>query len=81
MLDFEKFTEALQQRLLLPLPGREAQVKMAPYPVEEKRFREDPDRPAKPSGVMVLLYPHEGEIYLPLMKRPTYPGAHSGQVS
>lgn len=30
---------------------------------------------------MVLLYPHNGDIYLPLMKRPTYEGAHSGQVS
>lgn len=30
---------------------------------------------------MILLYPHNGDIYLPLMKRPVYQGAHSGQVS
>ena len=54
---------------------------MAPYPVDERRFAEDPKRPSKPGGVMLLLYPHDGDIYLPLMKRPTYKGAHSGQVS
>ncbi len=30
---------------------------------------------------MVLLYPHKNDIYLPLMKRPIYEGAHSGQIS
>nr|WP_236017559.1 CoA pyrophosphatase [Roseivirga sp. E12] len=30
---------------------------------------------------MVLLYPKNGDIYIPLTKRPVYTGAHSGQVS
>lgn len=30
---------------------------------------------------MVLLYPDEQGIHIPLMKRPEYDGAHSGQVS
>ena len=79
--DFEDFIGRLRTRLDSPLPGRDGQIKMAPYPVDESRFREDIDKPSRPGGVMVLLYPHEGEIYLPLMKRPTYVGAHSGQVS
>lgn len=79
--NFEEFVRRLDTRLREPLPGREAQVKMAPYPVDENRFREDASRPSKPGGVMILLYPHEQDIYLPLMKRPTYNGAHSGQVS
>lgn len=79
--DFQDFIFKLEHRLRQPLPGRDAQVKMAPYPVDENRFRENPYRPAKPGGVMVLLYPHDNDIYLPLMKRPTYDGAHSGQVS
>ncbi|OEK04171.1 NUDIX hydrolase [Roseivirga misakiensis] len=78
---FQSFVDRLSHRLTEPLPGRKAQEIMAPRPIDEKRFREDPLRPARPGGVMVLLYPQNGEIFLPLMKRPVYQGAHSGQVS
>jgi len=64
-----------------PLPGKSAQIKMAPKPIDERRFSEDPGKPAKLGGVMVLLFPEEDVIRVPLMKRPTYNGAHSGQVS
>jgi len=80
-VDFQEFIMKLEQRLKQPLPGRDAQVKMAPYPVDENRFKQNLTRPAKLSGVMALLYPHDNEIYLPLIKRPTYEGAHSGQIS
>lgn len=63
------------------MPGKDAQVKMAPRPIDERRFAENPARPPRLGGVMVLLYPHENEIYIPLMKRPEYDGAHSGQIS
>lgn len=79
--DIETVSNRLRVRLGLPLPGREAQVKMAPMPVDENRFNEMANRPARPGGVMVLLYPKSGELYLPLMKRPGYNGAHGGQVS
>ena len=78
---FQLFVNLLSKRLLDPLPGRFAQEVMAPRPIDESRFRENPNVPARPGGVMVLLYPKDGEIYLPLMKRPVYNGAHSGQVS
>lgn len=71
----------LKKRLAKPLPGRNAQARMAPMPIDENRFNENPKNPARPGGVMILLYPKNGEIYLPLMKRPSYDGAHSGQVS
>lgn len=73
--------ERLKNRLTEPLPGRVAQVKMAPLPVDESRFQEQETNPARPGGVMALLYPKNGELYLPLMKRPSYDGVHSGQVS
>lgn len=79
--DFESFIELLRKRLKEPLPGREAQIKMAPKPIDERRFRENPIRPPRLGGVMVLLYPDEQGIHIPLMKRPEYDGAHSGQVS
>ena len=78
---FQLFIDKLAKRLKEPLPGRPAQEIMAPKPIDESRFVENPNRPARPGGVMVLLYPQNGEIYLPLMKRPVYQGAHSGQVS
>lgn len=78
---FQQFVDRLSKRLQEPLPGRMAQELMAPKPINERRFEEDPNSPARPGGVMVLLYPDNDEIYLPLTKRPVYAGAHSGQVS
>lgn len=78
---YESFVERLKDRLKEPLPGREAQIKMAPKPIDERRFSEDPSRPAKLGGVMILFYPDDIGIHIPLMKRPEYNGAHSGQIS
>ena len=30
--------------------------------------------------MLILFYPHAGQIYFPLILRPTYSGVHSGQV-
>lgn len=35
---------------------------------------------ARDSAVLILLYPHDGEIYLPLIERAAYPGVHSRQI-
>ena len=80
-MDFQLFGKKLKEQLLLPLPGITAQKVMAPKPINPKRFREDSENPARPSAVMILLYPKDGEVYSVLMKRPTYEGVHSGQVS
>lgn len=78
---YGSFVERLKDRLKEPLPGREAQIKMAPKPIDERRFSENPSRPPKLGGVMILFYPDENGIHIPLMKRPEYNGAHSGQIS
>lgn len=80
-MDLPSVATFLTQRLARPLPGRDAQAIMAPRPIDESRFRENPKYPARPGGVMVLIYPKNDGLYLPLMKRPSYDGAHSGQVS
>ena len=36
---------------------------------------------ARPSGVLILLYPDKGEICFVLIRRPDYTGVHSGQIS
>ena len=48
--DLEKVKGVLEERLRNPLPGRHAQVKMAPAPVDESRFRENPNKPPRPEG-------------------------------
>lgn len=75
----------LQQILSKPLPGHQAHLLMSPHVRKMKGV--DLTKPAdgktpRDSGVLILLYPGEdGHIYFPLIQRPTYVGAHSGQVS
>lgn len=75
-----KFVNILQDRLSKPLPGAEAQRIMMPKESTEARFdlnRND----VRLGGVMVLLYPKDNDIYLPLTQRHDYGGTHGGQVS
>jgi 8-oxo-dGTP pyrophosphatase MutT (NUDIX family) len=63
-----------------PLPGETAQNRMS----ASSRFTGDqmPDpSTARNSSVLILLYQQLGDWYFPLIKRPTYDGAHSGQIS
>ena len=80
-MDFQLFKEQLKKELNVPLPGAVAQKTMAPKPIDSRRFQDDLTRPAKPCAVLVLLYPFKNEVHTALMKRPRYPGVHSGQIS
>lgn len=80
-MDLAKLRAQLQQALAQDLPGREAQLMMSPLPVDWRRFSLDAPATAKKSAVLLLFYPEASGVYFPLIKRPSYPGAHSGQVS
>jgi 8-oxo-dGTP pyrophosphatase MutT (NUDIX family) len=72
--------EALKHRLLAPLPGLHAQLRMAPQP----RPGWNPD--AAPDGLraaaaLLLVYPHEGAWHVPLTVRGSWMRQHTGQVS
>lgn len=58
-----------------PLPGPEVHA----------RWLEGQNRTPKPnarqSAVLVLLYPHENTLFLPLIQRPPYDGVHGGQMA
>jgi 8-oxo-dGTP pyrophosphatase MutT (NUDIX family) len=73
--------KSLRQRLALPLPGQEAQFKMAH--VERRmnitRYKMPDDH--RKSAVIIILYPSGDQIKFPLIIRPVYDGVHSGQVS
>lgn len=74
-------SKVLRQRLSLPLPGTEAQYKMANAErrINLARFK-IPENPKK-GAVLILLYESKGIIKFPLIVRPVYDGVHSGQIS
>ncbi len=78
--------EDIKQALAAPLPGAAGQRKMAPQPRpgEVERWLQPAD--CREAGVLLLLYPHcpngaKPALHLVLMRRPEYPGVHSGQIS
>ena len=70
----------IRAALKKPLPGLAAQIKLAPeYRMES--LRATPPADARPAGVLILLYPHNGAWHIPLMKRVEDGLVHSGQIS
>ena len=61
-----------------PLPGREAQITMAPRP---RSFSPAPGVEPRQAGVLLLLYPLHGVLCLVLTVRTSDLNHHSGQVS
>ncbi|MCX6285820.1 MAG: CoA pyrophosphatase [Bacteroidetes bacterium] len=81
MKNLYSFTTRLAERLHLPLPGLESQLIMASRKRIKFPFRTSIISSARPSGVLILLYPFKGDIYFVLIRRPDYTGVHSGQIS
>lgn len=69
-------TNALQEDLL----GVKAHQKMLP-PGRRLKTYESELSSVKPSGVLLLLFPEAGNIYLCLIKRPSTMTHHPGQIS
>ncbi|MEM9986297.1 MAG: coenzyme A pyrophosphatase, partial [Bacteroidota bacterium] len=61
-----KLISALQHRLQTPLPGLDAQMRLAPS-IRGRTVRVPPD--ARQSAVLILLYPHENQWHIPFMRR------------
>lgn len=73
--------ERLIQALQPPLPGLDAQLRMAHLDrIRQVQNLQVPDD-ARISSVMLLLYPGSQDVRFPLIVRPVYPGVHSGQVA
>lgn len=70
----------LQDRLRYPLPGWLAQQRMATKTHRQAHVQSNSS--AQQAGVLILLYPgDEQHLYFPLIQRPVYDGAHSGQIA
>lgn len=75
----QSFIDKLHHRIQKPLPGLDAQLKMAP-PARGSGEIIVPDN-ARRSAVMVLLYPHMDAPHVVFMKRAEDGHVHSGQIS
>ena len=80
-MEFSKLISLLEDRLIVPLPGKEAQLKMSPQPVDLRRFESTLSDSFRKSGVLILFYQEGSTTHFPLIKRPEYPGFHSGQIA
>jgi len=74
--------DGVRRALQRPLPGLSAQARMAPpYRREIVGTILNPPADCKEAGVLVLLYPHGGELRFPLTRRPEHVEFHKGQIS
>lgn len=64
-----------------PLPGEEAQYRMAPaYRPRMSKSEVDSLKP-RLGGVLLMLFERDGLLKIVFTKRKDYPGVHSGQIS
>lgn len=79
--DVNEFISEFQKQLELPLPGRDAQLKMAStIRNKEAGFNYDTSSATK-SSVLISLYLEGENLFTVFILRQTYDGVHSGQVS
>ncbi|MGB1204268.1 MAG: NUDIX hydrolase [Chitinophagales bacterium] len=81
-MEFHQLTSFLKKELQKTLPADKVRLKMSP-PFRKASinvFYKNKEN-ARKAAVLILLYPHQDEIYFCLMKRTEDGYAHSGQIS
>lgn len=71
----------LTNRLKLALPSALAHDPLRAIPVGLDAPNFQHKLPPKPGSVLILFFEENGLLRFPLIKRPVYTGAHSGQIS
>jgi 8-oxo-dGTP pyrophosphatase MutT (NUDIX family) len=74
---FNYFIKTLKEELKSDLPGKKAQMKMAPSIRDQYKL----DKENRNAGVLILLYPKNEALNIAFIKRTEYDGPHSGQIS
>lgn len=77
----KRIVEAIEVKLRESLPGYEAQKRMEPSVRADLLGNTLPNQATRKSAVLILLYPADFGLNFVLIKRQTYDGPHSGQVS
>jgi len=79
---FSQFTNYIPKIVTQQLPAITAHIKMAPQErVESLQPQYYAGSNPRRSAVMILFYPKNGQATMVLIKRNTYPGIHSAQIS
>jgi 8-oxo-dGTP pyrophosphatase MutT (NUDIX family) len=81
MSSLREVVSFLNARLINGLPGSLAHDRMRARPTGSARLKFEHTVPPRRGGVLILLYEYDGLVYFPLIQRPEYGGAHSGQIS
>lgn len=81
MINLKTFISELTEALKLGLPGENAQFKMEPLTRAKEIHRIRPEIKPKESSVLILFYEKNSELFTVFMKRTSYNGVHSGQIS
>ena len=81
MISSELLINEIRQNLQNQLPGNAAQLRMAPSHRDGLVRNFDESRLIRKSAVLISLFPENDKIYTLLIKRASYDGVHSGQVS
>jgi 8-oxo-dGTP pyrophosphatase MutT (NUDIX family) len=77
----ELYFEKVRRRLQSALPGEKAQLRMAAAGRTRLGTSPSPNAETRTGAVLLLFYPHQNLIHVPMIRRPVYPGVHSGQVA
>lgn len=80
-MSFNALIQKLETRLKQELPATAAHELLRARPVSGKFPDFGHMLPPKPGSVLILLYEENGIIKFPLIRRSTYKGAHSAQIS
>jgi 8-oxo-dGTP pyrophosphatase MutT (NUDIX family) len=78
-MEVNKITKALSNRLQQKLPGWTSHCKMATHLHKNARIK--PPSVTRKAGVLILLFPEQQQLQIPLILRTTYNGVHSGQMA
>jgi 8-oxo-dGTP pyrophosphatase MutT (NUDIX family) len=78
-MHFSEFIKTFIQKLNNPLPGETSHEKF--YHQARILSKLKPDEKTRKSAVLILFYPDENKIKVPLILRPDYDGTHGGQMA
>jgi 8-oxo-dGTP pyrophosphatase MutT (NUDIX family) len=78
---YSSLIKTLSERLKHELPSALAHDPLRAVPVGPFQPKFKSHAPTRPGSVLILLFPDEGDIKFPLIKRPEYIGVHGGQIS
>ncbi|MFO8021101.1 MAG: CoA pyrophosphatase [Perlabentimonas sp.] len=81
MGSFDSIIQRLKVNLSNNLPGVSAQARMAPTLRSDLHLHANPDSTTRQSAVLIPIFQYEGLASTLLIKRTTYNGVHSGQIS